>query len=467
MNACSVANIPELSRTARFLLSCALAALSLAAPPGVRAAAEEWGTNLQTHDVIANDFNANGINVGTVRVGVRWTTIQPHGTGAYQWGSTDPRVQAAANAVGGQNVLCCVANPPAEALSGGDGILPTAAWRQAYANYFLAVVQRYAASPYGIKNFEICNEPDLGVTAGDAATRAAAYREILTKVWDTTASFRSANPTVKFVGMVMAKPPVSVSGPSNTFFDTIWNDNANYGTTAPSMPRNKFHILSFHTYTGFYAPEPGNSGGIGQLWGQALQPTITRINGAKPLWISEGGYSTGNDGKGLGYNNGVNLSYQDPEGYQAKFLVRMAAIIRGAGDIDRFIQFNLYAGTGTDGESQWGLVRADDTHKFAFSAFKRLTTVLDNSVTAVEQMTYSTNGVCKYRYTKPGVVYGWVAWTSKEGATTSTTMSGTGSTAWKQPMTPTGGNWTQITPFNGTSVTVDVTNSPIYVEIRP
>lgn len=425
--------------------------LCLALPNANAAGSEKWGSNLQMHAIDGTQFNSANLNINTIRMGLRWDEVEKD-RGNRDWATTTTRVNAAGAT--GVQILGVVGNPKGWALVGSPGgNIPGPNFRDDYADYVLDVMQHYYPT---IKYFEILNEPDLGLgSIADAQTRADAYIEILNRVWNKTATFRSTRADLKIVGMTLAHPPVSNNVYTNAYFNMIWGN-----TTA----RSQFHILSFHTYTGYYMPETGNSAGDGPL-DTNLVNSVNAINGAKPLWITEGGYSTGNDGKGIANPANGTGTQSQPELWQARYLVRMASIIRGNG-IQRFLQFNLYSAPGAIGEDQWGLIKSDgSSHKQAYAAYARLNTIIGPSVTSFQKIETNNNGIYKFKYLKSGIVAGWIVWAAPHATTPiNTTMWGTGSSARKMPMT--GGSWTSA-PYNSGSVTIAATNEPVYVEILP
>lgn len=187
-----------------------------------------------------------------------------------------------------------------------------------FADFAYAVVNRYKDR---IHYWEVWNEPDNALY-WQPRPNPAAYAELLKAAYP---SIKSADPSAKVLNAGLVTPEPGVS---------FLTELANHGAW------NSFDIISVHPYTDPKGPEEGQiaTAGIGQV--KVLADRL----GAKPIWATEFGWSTGAGGRG-----GVAFSEED----QANYLVRSMALLRAAG-VERAIWYKLKDNSTNE---MYGLVR--------------------------------------------------------------------------------------------------------------
>ncbi len=179
---------------------------------------------------------------------------------------------------------------------------------QTFARFAAAVVERYRGR---IQYWEVWSEPDNAIywhPGPDPAAYAALLRAASTAI-------KRADPNAQVISGSLVSPQ-----PAANFLRELANNGA-WGA---------FDIIGLHPYTDPRSPEEGQIGvaGIGTVRG--LADTL----GAKPIWATEFGWSTGPADRIAGQG----APAQPAE--QANYLVRASVLLRAAG-VDRIFWYNL------------------------------------------------------------------------------------------------------------------------------
>lgn len=407
----------------------------------------QWGICIGDATATSADITDAHFSYG--RTSAKWAQIQSSAGAAFYWGSTDAKVASIKNS--GAIPVVCISNAPDWAVDANGN--PTD--HVQFANFCLTVIQRYNSAPYNVNYFEIYNEPDLtlnkqGVwTTGEATRAAAQYIDMLWRAWTTSQTYRNNHPDVKLIGTVLSATPVSTSAYVNAFYDYLWTHNV----------YNWMDILSIHIYS-----QPNNNNRnawpeLGTTYGPLLDRmnnSLSKINTSKPVWVTEGGFTTSAGSKGVSEAN------------QARYSVRQAVIIGSFNWVKSYMQYCLYSGSGTDDESQFGIIRNDKSRKPAYNALKTMTSVLDATVSSFTKMNYDVHGVCKYKYVKNGgpKPYGWVVWNAEPGASVANGLGAGTITGAVYTRGLYDTNWTYRTTLTNGTYNVTATNDPQYVEVR-
>ena len=206
--------------------------------------------------------------------------------------------------------------------------------REAFARYCAQVVRRYG--PYGVRHFEIWNEPNASTfwkpqpnPENYARLLETAYRSCKDVDPDSVVlGCSTAGTDIEFIRRVLAAG-------GGRFMDAV----------------------SFHPYCQPAAPEDRLLADISRL--KALVPE-------KPLWITEFGYPS------YAGASGVN------EEVQANYLVRAFLLAASSPAVERMFWYDLQ-NDGEDpaeGEFNFGLVRMDKTLKPSYRAFATMASLV-------------------------------------------------------------------------------------------
>ncbi|NNJ11435.1 hypothetical protein EKD04_013945 [Chloroflexales bacterium ZM16-3] len=211
---------------------------------------------------------ANGLGLvttsGTVwvrRNALRWRDIEPVRGGGYTW--DNPQVQVIeqelirANELGLRVILIVRGSPTWAVAPYDSGCAPInpAAYAD-FARFMAALVQRYSAQPYGVRYWEIGNEPDAPISPDnvygcwgqqdDPYYGGQAYGEMIKVV---VPAMKAVNPAIKILngGLLLDHPYIEGDPSTNAgrFFEGILTTSAG----------RYLDIISFHTY--FYYNLPG------------------------------------------------------------------------------------------------------------------------------------------------------------------------------------------------------------------
>ena len=245
------------------------------------------------------------LSVGWVREDVQWARIEAR-PGTYDWTWYDKVLNA--HRTNGVNVIGVLTpavgwatpepgdSPNEVSFFGPDPDL--------YAAFAKAVATRYRGV---VQAWEIWNEPENGIHWRPAPDPAA-YAQLLIKA---SAAIKSVDPQVTVLngGVVPFDPG---------FLQAL----AAHGAW------NAFDVLSVHPYVDPFTPETAQIGAVGI----DNVRTLAARYGSKPIWVTEFGWGTGGcERDPVGRTN---------EEAQANYLVRGAALLRGAG-AERVLWYNF------------------------------------------------------------------------------------------------------------------------------
>jgi hypothetical protein len=231
----------------------------------------------------------------------------------------------------------------------------------AFANFASAVVERYRDQ---ITYWQVWNEPDNA--AGlywRPAPNMAAYAVLLQTAYP---AIKAANPNAQVLVGSMVSPQ-----PAATSLQTLYDSGA----------WDSFDIISIHPYTDPRGPEEGqiDIAGVGTVHGLAQRL------GAKPIWATEYGWSTGPADRTTGQGTPID------ESTQANYLIRGSVLLRSVG-VEHIIWYALKDTESIDGHphNMYGLVRYDPTRadynhtlrKPAYLAYQVMTQQLVGTTTA-------------------------------------------------------------------------------------
>ena len=227
---------------------------------------------------------AQDTGVSAIREDLGWAMIEPH-PGRFDWTSYDAVVRTATNA--GLTVLPVLDDAPAWAAPTGDS-LPTST--SAYAAFVAAAVHRYGpggtfwqANPRLPARpaiwYELWNEPYYAIHNRDPGLYARLVQA-------ATTAGRSANPAARF----LIEADAFYTTPGGSVGDWI----AGMYAAVPDLNRY-FDAVAVHPYGGDPAVDtPG--GDVTTLPALRLarvrQEFIAHAAAAKPVWITEIGWST-------------------------------------------------------------------------------------------------------------------------------------------------------------------------------
>ncbi len=251
-------------------------------------------------DVIA------GSGAGWIREDFHWFWIEPE-HGRFQWDYYDRMVDLVT--ARGINIIGVLGHPPGWATA-EPGAVPSALSfyapdPQAFAEFAAQVVARYR---YRIVHWEIWNEPDnpqFWHPTPDPVT----YARLLSQVY----------PTIKAVAPESNVLIGGLNPFSTSYLETIARVNAWWA----------FDILNIHPYVDPARPEENGEIGLAAI---SRMQTVMSWAGAKPIWVTEFGWSTRpGERDPLGTTN---------EEDQANYMVRGAVLLRAAGS-ERVLWYSL------------------------------------------------------------------------------------------------------------------------------
>jgi hypothetical protein len=233
---------------------------------------------------------------------------------------------------------------------------------QAYAAFARAAVKRYAGK---VDHWQIWNEPNLGFLKGDVD----AYAKMLSTAGQ---AIHDANPKAKVLAMNMA------------FCDVLWASNV-----MQRVPYDAYDIVCFHPYRNPNSPEDKFDWWVTDQYIKRFHPGFTtnyalahesflaqtdelisamkKFGAPKPLWVTE-----------ICFNTHIH-PYGVPELRSADLLVRFYVQAIASRKIEKVFWWTLKDG----GEQQFdaaemvGLMRADFTPKYSYSAYGVMTRMLE------------------------------------------------------------------------------------------
>jgi polysaccharide biosynthesis protein PslG len=280
-----------------------------------------------------------------LRVDINWHAVQLNGPQAYDWWHVDRVIQAAR--ARGLKVLALIAyTPPWARPPGGTDMSPPADISQ-FANFARTAVQRYA--PVGVRDWEIWNEPNLGMFWAPAPDPAK-YAALLAMTYDT---IKATDPHANVLSGGLSPAP---DGPTTmapvTFLQRIYQAGA----------RGKFDAVAHHPSNYPYMPmkpEPDyNWNAFGGVTPKLNETMVANGDGHKKIWGTEMGAPT--------------VQGMTPE-YVADYLTEAYTVWKSWSYTGPLLWFSYRDAwyDPDDPEANFGLVRTDGTPKEpALSAYR-------------------------------------------------------------------------------------------------
>lgn len=272
--------------------------LGISAAPAAAVPKTFWGVVPQVTPTTEQFLRLQRGGVGSMRIPIPWSAVQPVEGGAPDWRGVDAAVRGAA--IAGIDVLPFISSAPSWAVATDRSIvsqppvtLPvkTGAQRSAWTAFLTLVVQRYgpggafwAENPtvpvHPVRAWQIWNEENFFYFV--ARPNPADYG-MLVKISDT--AIHAVDPGAKIVlGGMFAYPKEARSHvkPAKAYFATDFLEQM-YRRT-PGV-KSRFDAVALHPYTGDF---------------NLLTPQIEEVRAtlrashdpAKPLWITELGWSS-------------------------------------------------------------------------------------------------------------------------------------------------------------------------------
>jgi hypothetical protein len=302
-----------------------------------------------------DDMAAMG--VGWIRFDMPWNDVAPNGPGAYNWSGYDRTVDAAnARHI---NSLIILDYTPAWARPAGcnAGSKCAPADPAQFAQYAAAAVSHFKSR--GVKAWEIWNEPNT--SSWSPSPNVAQYTTLL-KLTYTAIKGVDASATVLTGGLGPAVTAGNNLAPID-FVKQLYLNGAG----------GSFDAIGMHPYS-YPAPPSLNESWSG--WMQMLDIRNTMVQNGdqiKKIWMTEYGAPTNGPGAGAtpgNYNFSGSPDHVD-EALQAIMAQQAVSLSRGYSWAGPLLWYG-YKDLGTnqsDNENFFGLVRADGSHKAAYSAF--------------------------------------------------------------------------------------------------
>ena len=291
-----------------------------------------------------SDMKATGAT--WVRYDLSWKLVQPNNATSYDWSTYDRVTKAATDH--GFKVLMIIDFAPVWAqksgCNGSDICVP--ANPITYAKFAAAAVGRYKS--YGVRDWEIWNEPNVGYRFNGKAD-AAFYTRMLKDSY--SAIKRVDSSAVVITG---GTSPASTDGNNYSpadFIKALYNHGAG----------GWFDAVGAHPYT--YPISPAKSTST-DAWGQ-MSATHKLMadhgDGNKQIWVTEYGAPT----------DGPDPAKRVSEAEQAQMATDSIGIFHGYSWGGPFFWYN-YMNSGSDtssSENFYGLVAADGSQKPSYAAF--------------------------------------------------------------------------------------------------
>jgi hypothetical protein len=282
-----------------------------------------------------------------------WRRIEKN-KGEYDWSGYDALVEKC-RARGLLIFGNLTYNPPFYDMRSNEGV-------QAYATFACAAVKRYAGQ---VEYWQIWNEPNLGFLKGEVD----AYAKLLSAAGH---AIHDANPKAKVLAMNMA------------FCDVLWASNV-----MRRVPYDAFDIVCFHPYRNPNSPEDKFDWWVTDQYIKRFHPDLTtkyplahesflaqtdelisamkKFGAPKPLWVTE-----------ICFNTHIH-PYGVPELRSADLLVRFYVQAIASRKIEKVFWWTLKDGGGQqfDAAEMVGLLRADFSPKYSYSAYGVMTRMLE------------------------------------------------------------------------------------------
>ncbi len=283
-----------------------------------------------------------------VRFDLSWDAVQHNSANSYDWSASDAEAKAAE--LHGFKVVMIIDFVPqwARAANCTSSKMCGPADPAAYGRFAAAAVAHY--KPYGVKDWEIWNEPNISYRFHPAANPTL-YVAMLKAAYG---AIKRADPQAAVIAASTA-PAATERGDMrpDDFLAAMYAAGA----------AGSFDAISAHPYT--YPNTPAGSNPA-DAWGQLSTMHDTMVangDGAKQIWITEFGAPT----------NGPNEAGDHvTEAVQAQTVTEAITILHGFSWAGPFFWYQ-YQDTGTrawTSEDFYGLVRADGSFKPAYYAFK-------------------------------------------------------------------------------------------------
>lgn len=300
------------------------------------------------------------LGVGWVRYDIEWSNVE-QSPGQYNWAPYDREVQAV-EAHGLQSLVIIDYTPSwARRNDCSSSKMCAPADPNNYASFAATVANRY--TPYGVKYWEIWNEPNncnFYLPAANPGEYTAMLKLTYARIKQVNASA-----TVLTGGTA----PADTSNGNVSPIDFI---NGIYATGG----RGSFDAIAVHPYTWPYSPAWTNPNGA---WGQMTTIRNIMVNngdGNKKVWITEYGAPTGGPG-GIatsGFSTAEGHADHVTEALQARIVSDSIGIESKLSWIGPYFWYAYKdAGTTNDSvENFFGLLRADGTQKTAYAVFKQM-----------------------------------------------------------------------------------------------
>lgn len=302
----------------------------------------------------ANDTMAGRVGVTHVRQNLDWAQVQPR-PGQWRWAPADFRVRAAAE----RGVTLLPVLLGGARWAGGWNVLP--ADPRAYARWVGRVAARYGPGgrfwrenpslPYRpVQAIELWNEPYLDFFSRGGVDPARYARLVRA----ATIAGRKANPAVKYLLQADWTP----GEPRKSFIDAMY-------AAVPDLT-DHFDAVAVHPYSVARAPDqPDDPWGFARLH-EVRARMVAHGAAAKPLWITEVGWSTCPAGRRTGCVT---------EREQAAYLRRVHELVVAQHPAVR----RLYYYTGRDRRSRaadregwFGVLRSDETAKPGYFVLREI-----------------------------------------------------------------------------------------------
>lgn len=341
-----------------------LLTLSLTATGSLRAAepsADAVFFGIQMRDREAEQLTlplASEAGIQWIRMNVRWDEIESSDTDppTYDWSRYDRLIGNAA-AAGFSLIVTVRDNPPWAATTACGPIDRVPISR--FAAFFSTLVERYSQAPYGVKSWELYNEPDNNRTdmpqqGGCWGQYAAQYAALLGQA---RPAMRAADP----------ESMLAMGGLAHDFFEGIDTGglfNPDFLDGVLSSPGgSSFDVMNFHYYRAFH-----------WRWDQFGQDVIGKTNYmraklaeyqlSRSIIVTEIGHpSDGPISDGQDYSDEASSRYV------------VQAHARGlAAGLQSMIWFEMVDSSVEP--RKYGLLRTDHSPKPAYQAYKTLTTQL-------------------------------------------------------------------------------------------
>lgn len=308
---------------------------------------------VQVPDDVREQALAYATNLGArwARINLFWREVEPERTDppTYRWEGTDRRLRRLAER--GLRLIVTVRDNPSWAADTLCGPLH-AAGLEGFVRFMRAAVQRYSASPYGVRHWELYNEPDNGdakrlATLGGCWGRyGRQYAEMLRAVYPAV---KEADPQAQVLLGGIAYEDYDGGPFVADFLDEVLDAGGG----------ECFDLLSFHYYPAF--ADVWNRYG-NDLGGKAayLRSELERFGLRKPLVVTEVGQPTAGP-------PGDEQPYSDERA--SRYVVQ--AMARGmVADLQTIIWYTLVDHPADP--RQYGLLRSDGSPKPVYEAFQVL-----------------------------------------------------------------------------------------------